>query len=169
MSVRQDTIICDLDGTLCNIEHRLHHVQRGDGKLQRKPDWDAFFNAIPEDTVNKSVWETINALRFTGLYDGGPSGGFNIIFCSGRPERCREDTLQWIDEKAFFSQYMRNRTYLYMRKDGDRRSDAIVKQEILDAHIDKDRVLFVLDDRQCVVDMWRKNGLTCFQVAPGNF
>jgi hypothetical protein len=56
-----------------------------------------------------------------------------------------------------------------MRKDGDFRADNVVKQEILDAHIDKDRVLFVLDDRQQVVDMWRRNGLTCFQVAEGNF
>jgi hypothetical protein len=56
-----------------------------------------------------------------------------------------------------------------MRKDGDFRADYIVKQEILDAHIPKDRVLFVLDDRQQVVDMWRRNGLMCFQVAEGNF
>jgi hypothetical protein len=168
MSVRQDTIICDLDGTLCNIEHRLHHVQRqGDGKLQRKPDWDAFFKAIPEDTLNESVWATIRSLRrgnkdFSTI---GQRSTHRIIFCSGRPERTREDTLQWLDEKAYFS----HDVTLYMRKDGDRRSDAIVKQEILDAHIDKDHVLFVLDDRQCVVDMWRKNGMTCFQVAPGNF
>jgi len=27
----------------------------------------------------------------------------------------------------------------------------------------------VFDDRQQVVDMWRQNDLTCFQVADGNF
>jgi len=168
MTVRQDTIICDLDGTLCNIEHRLHHVQRqGDGKLQRKPDWDAFFKAIPEDTLNESVWATINALSRNGACNGGPPGGFKIIFCSGRPERTREDTEDWLSSAADFNHF--DFEDLYMRKDGDRRSDAIVKQEILDAHIDKERVLFVLDDRQCVVDMWRENGLTCFQVDPGNF
>jgi hypothetical protein len=58
---------------------------------------------------------------------------------------------------------------LYMRQDGDFRRDDIVKQEILDKYIDKDRVLFVLDDRDQVVDMWRRNGLTCFQVAEGDF
>ena len=56
-----------------------------------------------------------------------------------------------------------------MRQDGDFRRDDIVKQEILDKYIDKDRVLFVLDDRDQVVDMWRRNGLTCFQVAEGDF
>ena len=33
----------------------------------------------------------------------------------------------------------------------------------------KDNVEAVFDDRQKVVDMWREIGLTCMQVAPGNF
>ena len=35
--------------------------------------------------------------------------------------------------------------------------------------IGKDNVAMVFDDRQQVVDMWRKNGLTTFQVADGDF
>ena len=34
---------------------------------------------------------------------------------------------------------------------------------------DKDRILCVFDDRDKVVKMWRDSGLTCMQVAPGNF
>jgi hypothetical protein len=34
---------------------------------------------------------------------------------------------------------------------------------------DIDDVVCVFDDRQKVVDMWRDMGLTCMQVAPGNF
>jgi len=30
-------------------------------------------------------------------------------------------------------------------------------------------ILCVFDDRQKVVDMWRKNGITCFQVNYGDF
>ena len=33
----------------------------------------------------------------------------------------------------------------------------------------KDDVLMTVDDRQRVVDMWRAEGLTCLQVAPGDF
>ena len=33
----------------------------------------------------------------------------------------------------------------------------------------KDQIVAVFDDRDKVVDMWRKNNLTCMQVAPGNF
>jgi hypothetical protein len=35
--------------------------------------------------------------------------------------------------------------------------------------LDKNNILCIFDDRQKVVDMWRKNGLICFQVAPGDF
>ena len=35
--------------------------------------------------------------------------------------------------------------------------------------LDKDDVFAVFDDRNQVVDMWRSNGLTCFQVAKGDF
>ena len=159
----KDIIICDLDGTLANCEHRVHHVQRVDGNgLKRKPDWDAFYAGVKGDTVNEAVhrvlWDVV-----------GPSSvnpWFDLIFCSGRPERCRKDTEAWLLNVAGLSKIDFT---LLMRKDGDFRADYIVKQELLDAHIDKSRVLFVLDDRQQVVDMWRRNGLTCFQVAPGDF
>ena len=52
----------------------------------------------------------------------------------------------------------------------DSRKDSIVKQEIYEMCIkDKYNVLFVLDDRDQVVNMWREQGLKCLQVAEGNF
>ncbi len=47
--------------------------------------------------------------------------------------------------------------------------DSDLKQMWLDTLIDKDNVFAVFDDRNQVVDMWRKNGLTVFQVADGDF
>ena len=44
-----------------------------------------------------------------------------------------------------------------------------LKQHWLDTLVDKDDIFAVFDDRQQVVDMWRKNGLTTFQVADGDF
>ena len=155
----KDIIVCDLDGTLANCEHRVHHVQKTDGAgLKRKPNWDAFYAGVKDDEVNYPVLHVLNALM------GRERPIVDIIFCSGRPERCRADTEWWLREVCHITDYT-----LLMRKDGDFRADYVVKQEILDAHIDKDRVLFVLDDRQQVVDMWRRNGLVCFQVAEGNF
>jgi hypothetical protein len=47
--------------------------------------------------------------------------------------------------------------------------DEILKKAMLDTFVDKNDVLMTVDDRQKVVDMWRAEGLTCFQVAPGDF
>lgn len=59
---------------------------------------------------------------------------------------------------------------LHMRPAGDRRRDSIVKAELFDRHVrDQYRVLVVLDDRKQVVEMWRSLGLTCLQVAEGDF
>ena len=54
-------------------------------------------------------------------------------------------------------------------KDEHYMKDSDLKQFWLDAHLNKDDVFAVFDDRQQVVDMWRQNGLTCFQVADGDF
>lgn len=57
-----------------------------------------------------------------------------------------------------------------MRKDGDFRKDSIVKEEIYREWIEPfHEVLFCIDDRKQVVDMWRSIGLTCLQCAEGNF
>jgi hypothetical protein len=153
----KDIIICDLDGTLANCEHRVHHVQKLNGLgLRKKPDWDAFYAGVKHDTVHDTIRDLL--VRYVATH--------HIIFCTGRPRRCYTDTTEWLFWKADFHPAVYS---LYMRADGDFRADYIVKQEMLDNLIDKSRVLFVLDDRQQVVDMWRRNGLTCLQVAAGNF
>lgn len=87
-----------------------------------------------------------------------------IILVSGREEKYRPETERWL--KAHDIYYSR----LYMRPTGDFRKDAIVKEEIYHKHIEPDmRVLFILDDRDQVVDMWRNLGLTCLQVNYGAF
>jgi hypothetical protein len=58
-----------------------------------------------------------------------------------------------------------------MRKNNDQRKDSIIKFELFENHIkDKYYVELVVDDRQQVVDMWRRKlGLTCLQVDYGDF
>ena len=54
---------------------------------------------------------------------------------------------------------------LYMRKEGDYRPDTTIKYEMMyELKITPDDVLCILDDRQSVVDMWRKEGFRCLQV-----
>ena len=56
---------------------------------------------------------------------------------------------------------MRTKHYHYTK-------DSDLKHMWLDS-IGVDNVAMVFDDRNQVVDMWRKSGLTCFQVADGDF
>ena len=50
--------------------------------------------------------------------------------------------------------------------------DEVLKKKMLLEFVGdewRSEVFCVFDDRQKVVDMWRDLGLTCFQVAPGDF
>ena len=106
------------------------------------------------DLPNKPVLETVLKWQSTTT----------IIIVSGRTDDGKEKTATWLNK------YGVNYQHLYMRKTGDMRKDAIIKQEIYNDLIrDKYNILFILDDRQQVVDMWRGLGLTVFQVAEGDF
>jgi hypothetical protein len=58
-----------------------------------------------------------------------------------------------------------------MRAENDGRKDSIVKKELFEQHIvGKYYIDLVIDDRNQVVEMWRKDlGLTCLQVDYGDF
>lgn len=92
------------------------------------------------------------------------NNGETIIF-SGRNDKYREVTKAWL--KGHSVRY----SALVMRKDGDFRKDHEIKKEMFSEHIEgKYNVLFVLDDRDQVVNVWRNElGLTVFQVAEGDF
>lgn len=90
--------------------------------------------------------------------------GKAVILCSGREEKYREQTLKFLKNNDI------NFIKLFMRKTGDYRKDCIIKEEIYNDYIKgKYNVEFVLDDRNQVVEMWRNMGLTCLQVAEGDF
>jgi hypothetical protein len=141
-------IAFDLDGTLANIEHRLHYIKNKPTK------WPAFFDACTDDLPVLPVIMVCNRLIWSGC---------RIEVWSGRSDRVRPQTERWLDKHAI------NYATLRMRKDGDYRQDSIVKAEWFDALPIEQRPVIAFDDRQQVVDMWRSKGVICCQVAPGNF
>jgi hypothetical protein len=73
-------------------------------------------------------------------------------------------TAEWLDRHSI------RYTRLFMRPDGDSRPDDILKEEILDRDILPHWIPeMALDDRDRVVAMWRRRGIPCLQVAPGDF
>lgn len=142
--------IFDIDGTIADLTHRLHYLQ------SLKPDWAAFNSKVMDDTPIKNTIKTLQILKRQS----------EIWFFTGRTEACRNDTELWL--LANTGEFMPNVT---MRPHLDTRPDYIVKQEMYDNMLieDKNRLIAVFDDRQQVVDMWRKNKVTCYQVAKGNY
>jgi predicted kinase len=111
---------------------------------------------VHEDRPNAPVITVIRALA---------DAGNAVVFLSGRTDACRAATHQWLLEHVRVPFQA-----LHMRPAGDMRKDAIVKRELFDQHVrDRYDVVCVLDDRDQVVAAWRELGLTCLQVAPGNF
>ena len=138
-------IIVDIDGTV---------ALRGD----RSP-YDE--TRVSEDRPNEPVIALIQQLWAAYMY----ADSLKIIFMSGRTEKCRQATEDWLDENVGVMY-----AGLYMREEGDFRKDWLVKQELFDTFVrDRYNVLWVFDDRNSVVSMWRSMGLTCLQVADGNF
>jgi predicted kinase len=137
---KPSAIICDLDGTLA-----LFKGLRG--------PYD--YSKCAKDAVNPPVASIVRLFALNG---------YQIVYCSGREDSCRFQTEDFLSSNAL------PKGPLFMRATGDYRKDYIVKQELFDLNIRASfNVKFVLDDRDQVVQMWRRMGLTCLQVADGAF
>jgi len=145
--VTDELVIFDIDGTLADVSERIHHVSK------KPKNWNAFFAGMAQDKAIHSMVRLCNILHASGI---------QIILCSGRSEEHRARTVAWLAQQGV------NYHALLLRKDKDRRSDTEIKRELL-ATLDKSKILFVVEDRSRVVEMWRSEGLVCLQCAPGEF
>ena len=144
-------IIVDLDGTLCDCEHRRKLKDNG------KIDFGCFLDPenVAKDPLNNWCRELI-----MGMGDMG----YRIICVSGREDALKDVTKKWLEK------YNVPYDGLFMRKSGDYRKDCEVKIEIYNKYIkDNYEILFIVDDRKQVVDMWREMGMTVLHCAEGDF
>jgi len=137
----------NLDGTLSDLTHRLHHIQK------EPKDWNAFFDGCVNDAPVPHIVELALTL----------AESLPVVFVSGRSDRVRSETSLWLVRLGLDGP-------IYMRKDGDHRPDQLVKGELLDKILaDGYAPIMAFDDRDQVVKMWREKGVPCAQVADGNF
>ncbi len=140
----------DIDGTLADCHHRLHHIQKS------PKDWRSFFAACLGDSPIPHIIELMDELH---------GAGARIVLVSGRSDECATQTLEWIQSHTSLID-----PPLYMRKAGDFRDDTIVKVELLSRlRADGYEPIMAFDDRNRVVEAWRAAGVPCAQVAEGNF
>ena len=141
-------VLCDLDGTLSDTEHRVHHV-RG-----KRRDYEAFFAASKDDPPIEPVIALVRALA---------AAGHEIHIVSGRRDDTRADTEAWLELHGV--SYHR----LVLRPYDDRTPDHLLKRQWFEADYRAEDVLLALEDRSRVVAMYRELGVTCLQVADGDF
>lgn len=133
-------IMVDIDGTLANMNG-----------LRGPYDWDK----VGLDKVNIPVAEVINQFY---------AAGYQILILTARDGLAKKETVKWL--KRHKIPYDK----LFIKPENDMRKDRINKLEMFNENIrDKYNILFVMDDRDQVVELWREIGLTCFQVAKGSF
>jgi phosphoglycolate phosphatase-like HAD superfamily hydrolase len=141
--------IFDVDGTLSNTAHRQHYL------ATTPKNWAAWNAAMAEDSYHKDVIQFVRVAKKLDMC---------VVICTGREETEREVTENWLDDGGI------DYDGLYMRKKKDYRGDDDIKRELLaEIRADGYEPVLVFDDRNRVVDMWRAEGIRCFQVAPGNF
>lgn len=157
--MRKDVVIIDADGTLCNDSHRDH--------LAKAAQWEEFHSLLHLDEPFEDV---VQLLRL--CVDD------TVVLITARNERYRERTMDWL-RKHSLDPYI---DVLLMRPDDDFRSAAEVKISLMENWFAYgcdppewsengiiERVKFVLDDRDKVVDAFRTYGLPCWQVRGGTY
>jgi len=135
-------VIFDLDGTLACIGDRSPYDSK----------------ACAGDLPNESIIRLFKTIASSVMYST------EMIIFSGRKDNAEIETRDWLENQEIIAYQ------LHMRRVDDDRKDSIVKQEMFDAYVrGKYNVLFVVDDRDQVVKMWRDQGITCLQVNYGDF
>jgi hypothetical protein len=149
---KRQAIIVDIDGTVAHMKDR--------GPFDE--------HLVSQDTFDVSVGHMVHSAADQGCA---------IIFMSGRTTACYDDTEQWLlkhmpwldgadghDRGFDWDLLMRREVEDRGRPDDDVKYDLFMRNVAPYYN-----VLYSIDDRDKVVKMWREIGLTCAQVAYGDF
>ncbi|MFF9623291.1 hypothetical protein [Streptomyces griseosporeus] len=137
-SSRRPLAVFDLDNTLADTAHRQRFLER------RPRDWDAFFAAAPQDPpLAEGVALAVDSAREC-----------EIRYLTGRPERCRRDTLEWLAAHGL------PEGPLYMRRDDDRRPARFTKLAVLRRLARTHEVRMLVDDDELVCADAERAGFT---------
>lgn len=135
--------VFDVDGVLADVRHRLRHVER------RPKDWAAFFAAAVHDPP---LPQGIALARESAV-------DCEVVYVTGRPERCRADTLDW------FRRHGLPEGTLRMRRERDRRPARVAKPQLL-GELARGRVVaVVVDDDSQVCQAYERAGYRVLRAA----
>lgn len=152
LAIKRKIVICDLDGTLADDTWRGQKYLHGREPKDR--DWDGYFSDVSQDLLVLPVAELLDAMSDAGYF---------IYILSARSDVTIQETQEWL------AKYSVHYDYIHLRPADCRIQDTELKIGWAETLNLRDKTLFVLEDRQRMVDAWRAAGYTCFQVNKGNF
>jgi hypothetical protein len=120
--------VVDIDGVLADVEHRLAHLRGA------RRDWDAFFAAAGAD---RPLADGVRLARSL-------ASRTSIVYLTGRPERLRGLTEDWLRVHGLPS------GPVVMRPDGDHRPARMLKPALLARAAAGRHVAVVVDDDPAV-------------------
>lgn len=137
-SSKRPLAVFDLDNTLADTAHRQRFLERA------PRDWDGFFAAAPDDPpIPEGVALVLKSAEEC-----------EVVYLTGRPERCRRDTLDWLAAQGL------PEGRVFMRRNDDRRPARRTKLEIL-RRLDRTRDIRVfVDDDELVCEDAERAGFT---------
>ncbi|MFE7094564.1 phosphatase domain-containing protein [Streptomyces erythrochromogenes] len=133
---RPPLAVFDIDNTLADTAHRQHFLER------RPRDWAGFFGAAPADPpLARGI-----ALAVASSAD------CEVVYLTGRPERCRADTQEWLTRHGL------PEGRLWMRGNQDRRPARTTKLEVMVRIARGRQVRMLVDDDELVCQAARAAG-----------
>lgn len=136
MSDERPLAVFDIDGVLADVRHRLHF-------LETKPkNWSGFFRAAIDDPP---LAEGVALCQESAM-------DCEVVYVTGRPEQCRDDTVAWFDRHGL------PQGRLSMRGAGDRRPALLAKPQLLRRLAHGRVVAVVVDDDEQVCEAYEAAG-----------
>lgn len=145
-------VIFDLDETLCNTQHRIHHIKKGKHKQ--------YNDLMNKDIVYKDA---------QGLFKDTSLDSETAMYIStARPCTYLEETYTWLRKNDIYISVAN----IYMREVCDERSDSMVKSDNLKRIRGLHRKgipVLAFEDRHKIIRMYRSQGVTALQIRKGEY
>jgi hypothetical protein len=127
-------VFCDIDGTVADNKHRVHHIER---PTKEERDWDSFYDPA------RVMQDACIAAAVLPIKDLAGRRGIRFYFLTGRPERLRQVTQDWL------LKYFDLREEILMRGDTDwRKAETYKEDSIRWASTPNEEMLFIDDDER---------------------
>ena len=146
--------VFDIDGVLADNSHRIPFIENNGAQ---KKDWAAYYAGLPDDTPIEPMMDTLHELS---------DYGHRIVFCTGRPERYRQATIDWFIKHGYPEVTLHD---MHMRPDGSFVSNPQQKRVWI-ARIEErwGKIDMVFEDDPRSVEMWREHAKIVCEVHRKN-